>query len=215
MSDLANSSSYADFLETYCDINLTNADTGAISGNDADNSNPIKTAESVVPEYNFPVTSAGFPQTSYKKFNGLTVNWPTDGVINGTLGGLSDEEKFILRGLNSDWTQTCADLIEESFGLSFTEDGTSENFKDMYVVFEYNTTNGRLAAQGVHTNPVTGATDGLSLIVNMNYYGNIDTTDENGNPRNGQGYLDRTLAHEFTHGLMRPTSTTSITCRFT
>ncbi len=181
MSDLANSSSYADFLETYCDINLTNADTGAITGSDAGGGS-TKTAESIVPE-SHAVSTWGDPTPGdTTKIAGVTIHWPTDGVINGTLGGLSDEEKFILRGLNSDWTQTCADLIEESFGLSFTEDGTSENFKDMYVVFEYNTTNGRLAAQGVHTNSVTHAVDGLSLIVNINYYGNIDTTDENGNP---------------------------------
>ena len=202
MADLDAAGDYDTFLKDFCDIDLTNADTGAITGSDAGGGS-TKTAESIVPE-SHAVSTWGDPTPGdTTKIAGVTIHWPTDGVINGTLGGLSDEEKFILRGLNSDWTQTCADLIEESFGLSFTEDGTSENFKDMYVVFEYNTTNGRLAAQGVHTNPVTHAVDGLSLIVNMNYYGNIDTTDENGNPRNGQGYLDRTLAHEFTHGLMR------------
>ena len=49
----------------------------------------------------------------------------------------------------------------------------------------------------------TGKATSLTLIINMNYYNAIDKTSEDGASSNPNSmYLDRTLAHEFTHALM-------------
>ena len=51
--------------------------------------------------------------------------------------------------------------------------------------------------------PGDGETNELKLTVNMEYYNAINTTDPNGiSSTNGSIYLDRTLAHEFTHAVM-------------
>ncbi len=65
------------FLENYCNINLPNLDTGAITGHDAGVSRIDKTAESVVPEGG----SVKFwtnPDSDHTYINGLKVNWPME-----------------------------------------------------------------------------------------------------------------------------------------
>ena len=177
MNDLDSSSSDTDFLEDYCDIILGNADTGAITGKDA-GGDTIKTAKSIVPE-KIAVSSWGLP-TSDTTINGLTIHWPTAGADGSTF---TAAEQHILKGLNSDWIEQCINLVTESFGLSFTDDGTSVN--------------------EISVTTSTGKAESLTLIVNMNYYNAIDTTSEDGASSNtGSIYLDRTLAHEFTHALM-------------
>ena len=200
MSDLNGAASYTDFLSTYCGIDLTNADTGAITGSDAGGST-TKTAESIVPEQ-VAVTSWGVPTAgSTTTIAGLTVHWPTRGV-NGTL---SDAEKHILAGLNSDWINQSLQLVKDSYGIDFNETGTST--KDIYVKFE-ETNNTALAYVTSRYSTSTGKTTNLDLVVNMKYYKDIDTTNENGalDPSSSMyytaGYLDRTIAHEFTHAVM-------------
>ena len=195
MNDLNSSSSATDFLEDYCDIILGNADTGAITGKDA-GGDTIKTAESIVPE-KIAVSSWGLP-TSDTTINGLTIHWPTAGANGSTF---TAAEKHILKGLNSDWIEQCINLVTESFGLSFTDDGTTVNEID--VTFENNSSNNRLAAVEHSYSLSTGKATSLTLIINMNYYDAIDTTSEDGDSSNsGSIYLDRTLAHEFTHAVM-------------
>ena len=52
--------------------------------------------------------------------------------------------------------------------------------------------------------PSTGEAFKLELHINMNYYNDIDPTSADGATKNTPqaGYLDRTLAHEFTHAIM-------------
>ena len=103
--------------------------------------------------------------------------------------------------MNSDWIEQCINLVTESFGLSFTDDGTTVNEID--VTFENNSSNNRLAAVEHSYSLSTGKATSLTLIINMNYYNAIDTTSEDGDSSNsGSIYLDRTLAHEFTHAVM-------------
>ena len=101
MRDLNASASYTDFLLDYCDIDLTNADTGAITGWDA-GGGEVKTAASVVPEQipieDWTVPAAGSTSTIF----GLTVQFPYFGVN----GSFTDAEKFILAGLNSEWIES-------------------------------------------------------------------------------------------------------------
>ena len=195
MNDLNNASSATDFLKKYCDIDLSNTDTGAITGYDA-GGDTIKTAESIVPE-KIAVSSWGLP-TGDTTINGLTIHWPSVGS-NGT--DFSTAEEHILKGLNSDWIEQCINLVTESFGLNFNDAGTTVN--EISVTFENDSTNNRLAAVGHTYSTSTGKATSLSLIINMNYYNAIDTTSEDGASSNaGSIYLDRTLAHEFTHAVM-------------
>ena len=197
MDDLANSSSADDFLQTYCDIILSNTDTGAITGSDAGGGS-TKTAESIVPEHGFPVTSHGVP-TGTTTINGLNVNWPSYGV-NGT--SLSSAEEHILKALNSDWIEQAVQLVSDSYNIDFNQSGTTVN--TINVVFE-NQNNGTLAY--VSSTSLGGRTVSLDLVVNMYYYSDIDPSSEDGDVLptssiSGVTYLDRTIAHEFTHAIM-------------
>ena len=82
------------FLLNYCGIDLTNADTGAVTGSDAGGSTAL-TATSVVPD-NVAVSSWGLPTlgstTTSPDWGGLSVKWPT----TGSSGALSEAEKFII-----------------------------------------------------------------------------------------------------------------------
>jgi len=200
MSDLESSSSYTDFLETYCGIILGNEDTGAITGSDA-GGDTVKTKYSIVPEQ-VAVTSWGVPTAgSTTTIDGLTIHWPNTGAS----GTLTAKENHILAGLNSDWIEQSLKLVKESYGIDFNEDGAT--VKDITVEFENNSTNNRLAAVG-HSYDSNGKATSLTLIVNMHYYNDIDTTSEDGDllatssMYGRASYLDRTIAHEFTHALM-------------
>ncbi len=194
MSDLESSSSYTDFLETYCGIILGNEDTGAITGSDA-GGDTVKTAKSIVPEQ-VAVSSWGIPIAgSSTTIDGLTVKWPT----TGSNGDLSPTEKHILAGLNSDWIEQSLKLVKESYGIDFNSDGATVNEID--VAFENNSTSGWLAY-------VSSSSSYLKLTVKMYYYNDIDTNSEDGDllatssMYGRASYLDRTIAHEFTHALM-------------
>ena len=102
------------FLQNSCDINLSNSDTGAISGLDAGGST-AKTAESIVPESGTAETPTG-PTSS---FSGLTVTWPT--------GVLTTKERVIADYLNTWWIPQSLQLISDSYGLSFEEAGSRMN----------------------------------------------------------------------------------------
>lgn len=194
MNDLNSSASYTDFLENCCGIDLTNADTGAITGSDA-GSGSTKTAESIVPENSNPASWTVPTPGSYTTIDGLTVHWPTTGA-NGN--PLSAAEQHIMAGLNSEWIQQSLNLLEETYGINFNEKDTT--CKDIDLVFEDNST-GNALAYVTTSNP-------LQLTVNMHYYNDIDTTSEDGKlvPSSpmyySAGYLDRTIAHEFTHAVM-------------
>ncbi|MBO4853184.1 MAG: hypothetical protein J5477_06105 [Schwartzia sp.] len=173
-----------------CGIDLTNKDTGAITGSDAGGEKE-KTAESIVPEEKNPYTG-GVPSGT-TNINGLSVTWPAT-------GGDSAKEA-IATALDSQWLKNCMDLIQESYELNFKEPGTSVN--SMEVILKDEGDNHKLAY--VTSGSVGGVTDSLTLTVNMYYYGSLDPTDVNGKDTGtgaGQQYLDRTIAHEMTHALM-------------
>lgn len=196
ISDMkANSGSSDDkqkaFLKEYCGIDLDNEDTGAITGKDA-GGDTVKTAESVVPESSSgPISSWSYPAGNSSTFNGLTINWPA--------GNLTDAQKQVIRGLNSEWMTNCLNLVADSFDMSFEDSGAT--VRTINLTFEDNASNGRLAAVG--NTAINGKADSLTLIVNMHYYDAMIDNDPNGKTTvAGAGYLDRTLAHEFTHAIM-------------
>lgn len=170
-----------------CGIILDNADTGAITGKDAQNE-VVKTAESVVPEKHYPY--GGNPTGGTSRIRGLTVNWPDS--VN------SDVERAILGALDNPWLQNCIDLIDESYALNFWEKGTSVRTMDVKLANEGK--NGTLAY--VTSRISGGVTTGLSMTINMDYYSSLDVNDWNGKASGGAGYLDRTIAHEMVHALM-------------
>ncbi|MBR4382269.1 MAG: flagellin [Selenomonadaceae bacterium] len=198
MADLNGSANYTDFLKNYCDIILDNADTGAITGSDAGGGG-TKTAESIVPETGFPVTSNGVQTLgSVTTINGLNVHWPTSGVS----GTLTAAEEHILAGLNSDWIEQSLKLVKDTYGIDFNERGAT--VRDINVKFE-STNNNALAY--VTSTSVGSQTTKLDLVVNMYYYKDIDPASPDGallptSSMRGVGYLDRTIAHEFTHAVM-------------
>lgn len=69
-------------LKRECDIDLNNADTGALTGSDANNGDP-STAESVISEDG----PYGKVPVGVSKINGLTIHWP--GIGGHFYGGLS------------------------------------------------------------------------------------------------------------------------------
>lgn len=171
-------------------INLSNADTGAITGLDAGGEKE-KNAVSVVPEDGSPYTG-GVPSGT-TVINGLSVVWPDTG---------SDSAKqAIAKALNNQWLSLCTDLIQESYELNFTDPGTT--VRSMTVNLDASVPSGTLA-RVLSTYDSTGKTIGLELQVNMDYYGNLDLSDENGAVAGdpNQLYLDRCIAHEMVHALM-------------
>ncbi len=183
-----------------CGIDLTNEDTGSITGSDA-GGETTKTAESIVPENGLPYSGVVPGGTS--TINGLTVNWPT--ASNYSAGNPANDTttqnamEAIAKALNNQWLKNCMELVDESYEMNFQEPGTTVHTMD--VTFENDAGSNRLAAVG-HT-AVNGKADSLTLIVNMHYYSTLDLNDENGDSAApGAGYLDRTLAHEMTHAIM-------------
>ena len=188
-----------------CGIDLTNEDTGSITGSDA-GGETAKTAESIVPENGNPYTGGDIPSGSTTVINGLTVTWPDTSKTTGDDAEWSDTAnqdamKAIARALSNQWLKNCMDLIDESYEINFQEPGTTVH--SMKVKFEDKADSNALAYVTSSYYPSTGVTVGLSMTVNMHYYNNLDLSNENGkDTSSGQVYLDRVIAHEMTHALM-------------
>ncbi|MBR0290032.1 MAG: hypothetical protein IJQ82_13740, partial [Selenomonadaceae bacterium] len=196
MNDLDSSSSYTDFLENYCDIDLDNADTGAITGSDAGGIE--KTAESVVPE-KIPVEDWIVPDSGeVVTINGLTVRFPNR--FSGSTPAAFTAH--ILAGLYSVWIKQSLDLIEETYGISFNDEAVTR--KSLSITLLWDSSNNAIAWTTFSSNDAT-----IELTVNTSLFADIDTTSEDGalipsSPKYySVGYLDRTIVHELTHAIMR------------
>ena len=187
LADCTAAGDAATFLNAYCGIDLTNSDTGSISGSDAGGST-VKTASSVVEESG----TAAYPTTSSTVIDGLTVVWP--------MNFLTSAEQTVIADLNSWWISSALNLIEESYGMSFTESGTTTT--TLRVQFS-NSNNGTLASVGGPYTNRSGASY-LVLTINMYYYSGISSSDEDGvtSSTGTSQALDRTIAHELVHAVM-------------
>ncbi len=141
-------------------------------------------------------------------FNGkYLIDGSTSEVIEGGGGAVDEDARdFIIKGLASDWVQSALSLINDSFGLTFDSttnvDNLTPGVTDISVAFENDASSGNLAYV-THWSSSGNKASKLQLTVNMAYYNNIDTTNENGyDTVSKQTYLDRVLAHEFTHAAM-------------
>ena len=176
---------YSGFLKDMCDIVLDNSDTGAISGSDAGGGS-TKTAESIVPESG----SVTYPTSNTFSIRGLTVTVPE-------LSTLSNSQKFIVGALYTWWIDSALTSINDSFGINFSEPGTTVNSID--ITF-YNKADGQMAVTSYST---TQKCTELHLKINMYYYNTIDTSNPNGvGSSEALTYLDRTVAHEMVHAVM-------------
>lgn len=105
-------------------------------------------------------------------------------------------DQQIIKALNSEWIQNSLEMIKESYGVDFMEDGTMVDKMTVELKDDGNT--GTLAYVECTTDGVR--THSLNLVVNMYYYNDMDMEDVNGS--SSKGYLDRTIAHEMTHAVM-------------
>ena len=191
--DISAGETSSEILSSLCGINLTNTDTGAITGSDAGDST-TKTAESIIAESG----TAKSPTGTTSTINNLLVTWPTTSYDNRML---TSTEKYIIANLNTWWIPESLSLLTESYGMSFGESGTSVNKINVKFVYEANSNT--LAYTSWAANTSTDKATSLTLSINMYYYNNINTSDNNGIASNASSYyLDRVIAHELTHALM-------------
>ena len=165
IADCKASSSYTTFLQEKCGIILGNSDTGAITGSDAGTST-TKTNQSIVPESGSP----SYPSGTSFTIKGLTVNIPEKST-------LTTDQQTVIQGLYSWWIEEALNLIEESYGLSFTESGTYVN--EITVEFENNPSSSTLAYvsskySGYSYSYMTA--NSLTLTINMGRFTNLSTT---------------------------------------
>ena len=181
------------FLKNYCGIDLSNGDTGAITGKDAGGTS-VKTKSSIVSESGSLDTS--FSANKFTTSNGLTVK------LSSSFSSLkTNTKKYIWRGLKSWWMESALNLIKESYGENFGF-GANATVKEISVDF-YSANDGMLASVGTLSN-TTGQTGKLVLSINTYYFNVSDTSDSDGKATifGEEYYLDRTLAHEMTHAVM-------------
>ena len=137
--------------------------------------------------------------------NTITKTVPT-WWYNGERGDVGQQTAIADR-LNTWWAGEGLNLIEESYGLSFE----GATVKDIDVRF-YNdnefdsNTLAKVRSISRGSGSTIGETYELRLQINMKYFNSIDFSDGenlNGDPGgNSKFYLDRVLAHEFTHAVM-------------
>lgn len=180
------------FLRDYCNIIFDNADTGAITGWDAGTA-AVKTAESVVDE------SGALKNFAEKSFvvNGLKINIPDN---------LDATQQIIINGLYTWWAKSALDLVEQSYGGDYRFDNPNASVNEMDVEF-VNDDVSSLALVSSKYNVDNGRAVELTLRINMKYYSGLAADNVNGKSTYNAGniratYLDRTLAHEFTHAIM-------------
>lgn len=205
ISDCASSSSADDFLKNYCGIDLTNSDTGAITGLDAGGSTTAKTAESIIPE------SGSLKTYTNNSFtvDGLTVElvtFPSSNFNNHykstTYSSLTTPQKYIWNALYTWWIPNALELIAESYGSNFGfGSDSSATVKTMHLGFYIDNSNA-LAFTSTWSNGEWKIVTDLDFKTNMKFYNNINTSNPNGSASLTSLYLDRNIAHEMTHAVM-------------
>ena len=177
------------FLKEYCGIDLTNTDTGAITGYDTGASTTQLSAESIVPETT--TTSAVYPTESSTTYNGLTIVWPDYST-------LTDTERNIVSALYSWWMQPALNLVENSIGISFNESDVSNH--TMTITFDRNSSGSVLASANQY-----------NLTIYSQAFASVDINGgENSGKRTRGSYADRILAHELTHAVMAANETSGL-----
>ena len=215
------------FLWERCGIDLTNADVGAITGQDAGGT--LKTDSSVVPEtltYLYYPNPGSFQTWSVRNVDGsgtisnLNVAYPPNAVEslytkiqnnNNVVPYYLDANERIVLGLSSWWIGESLKVVEDSFGMSLADTGKTWT---IYVNTNngYDIGNNTLAnttvywSEGVdNLNHYNYPANSIVLRINIDKYGQIVSPDVNPDgysPTEGKFYLDRVMAHELTHAVL-------------
>ncbi len=189
VGDANSAKSAREFLAEKCGIDLDNDDTGAITGWDAGGST-VKTKKTIVNETS---ELENFVGTGFV-VDGLTVK------LNDDFRALTPTQRQIVQGLKTWWTSEPLRLIAESYGENFSFGAqSSATVKELDVEFLSRPNNSNLAL--IKSSSINGRTTKLTLQINMAYYDEISDADGR-SARKGTSYLDRVLAHEFTHAVM-------------
>lgn len=189
IADINRASSARSFLADKCGLDLDNDDTGAITGWDAGGAR-VKTASTIVHES---TELENFAGNSFV-VEGLTVK------LNEDFQSLAPNRQQIVRGLKTWWTSEPLKLIAESYGENFSFGANSSaTVRELDVEFLSRPNNANLAL--IKSSSLNGRTVKLTLQINMAYYNEINDADGRSS-RKGTSYLDRVLAHEFTHAVM-------------
>ena len=201
VADCQTAGSADTFLKNYCGIDLTNDDTGAITGSDAGGST-VKTASSVVPE-----------SGDLKSFTGssFTVNGVTFQLATFSSSGtptaikysrLTDEtQKYIWQSLYTWWAKNALDLIAQSYGSNYSFN-SGASVKKIYIGFSESGT-AMASTTGWFTDSSRKTMNKLAVQINMNNYKSMIIGNVDGKMSNRDDYyLDRVLAHELTHAVM-------------
>ena len=206
-----------EFLLKYCGIDLSNSDVGAITGKDAGESLIELSAESIIPENidNIIYLDRLWNESpvSLNKINELddvfafrtplsTLKFKKRGlnIIVANYEILDKKDKIIVNGLYNWWIEGALDLIEKSYGITFSDNELNQimyidSFKIfssmLKIVLDENT----LAAAKKTGNY-------LSLWINKRYFDDDFEIKLNPSGKFRHQFFDRTIAHEFTHEIM-------------
>lgn len=124
-------------------------------------------------------------------FNGIR-------IFDGGADISKSVQDTIIKALNSEWLKASFEMIQDAYGINFTDGRASVT--EMEVLFK-NEGPGTLAY--VTSTPNGDITGALTLTINMDYYDDLDESSPDGqSPSSGTQYLDRVIAHELTHAVM-------------
>ena len=122
-------------------------------------------------------------------------------MLDGSMTLPSNVEQTIVKALNTEWIENSLLLIEGSIGMKFRDPDATVN--QITVVLDSGSgQNGTLAYVAALSNGNPLQARQLELHINMDYYNTLNMDDVNGSAAATGAYLDRTLAHEFTHAVM-------------
>ena len=138
---------------------------------------------------------AAYPEGSSFTVNGLTIY----GIPPRET--LTEAQQLVVRGLYSWWIRDSLELVEKSYGMSYTEAGTTNS--RLLLKFIDDSSSSVLAYVSFGSADKSYKEwESQILCVNMHYFRNITADDRHGYVAEFDDYLDRTLVHELTHGVM-------------
>ena len=220
------------FLKDYCGINLNNDDVGAATGSDMGYSSTPKTAESIVPE-----EGTFYNLDTYRKSDGTfnidALNSLPDMKANKTFSGnvdlmftkkgvtievtsfnlLSERGKQIISALYSWWTESALNLIQESYGLTFTEKTTTKDKGSVVNRIQFNITHhiGSLFGGIMKTDSYIIANNLKSSFLTITLVKDklendsifeLNEINPSGSTSETRGFWDRLFTHEMVHATM-------------
>ena len=153
------------------------------------------------------VTAGGATVGTVESVSPAVMNFTTRGLTihvgDGTAtsyNSLTSAQKMMVAALFKWWAKESLTLNEESYNLGFESD--TAKVTDITLSFE--SLGGKTLAQvGSYYRDGDGQVYQLELQISTDYYNNFEPDDKNGTSTvEGAGFLDRTLAHEFTHAVM-------------